>query len=141
MSIIGRRKGFTVIELVVVLAIISLVLGSSIPLFSRFQASQRLKSSASDFSSALRTAQSQAITHRRTHAVVLDTTSGEFWIEDERVLAGAGKARESIVRGRNQKSPPYRGIPASYGLLIFSNGGAVLRFGHELGPAFAEGSC
>ena len=93
----NTRRGFTVIELIVVLAIVSLVVATSVPLFTGFQAGRRLKASSFDLTAALRTAQSHTLTTRRRHSVVLDIVTGEFWMEDE--LGDLVDVRKHLARG------------------------------------------
>ncbi len=93
MSRIGKFKsisvflwcGFTIIEMIVVLAIIGMVLGMSLPYFGRFTSGTQIRGVIRQLSSILYTARSLSITHRKPYAVVLDTTEHEVRIEDPTV--------------------------------------------------------
>lgn len=75
--------GFTMIELLVVLAIIALIVGMGTPAFLRFNAGLRLKASARQVVQMLQIARSQAITHRITCSVVVDLAQRRVSVVDE----------------------------------------------------------
>ena len=68
--------------MLVVLAVIAMLLGMSIPFVSGFGKGMRLKTSARGIVGTLRLAKSNAITYRKEFAVVFDQEKGEYWIED-----------------------------------------------------------
>ncbi len=80
--IIGEERGFTLVEMLVVLAIIAMFLGISTPFVAGFGKGLRLRASAREISSVLRIARSNAVTFRRDFSVVFDTEKNEYWIED-----------------------------------------------------------
>jgi len=67
-----NKRGFTVIELMVVVALMAILIGISIPLMSNWQSSSQEKQAAQDILSSLRQARSLAITGNQTLQVVLD---------------------------------------------------------------------
>ena len=69
-------EGFTLIELVIVVAIMSLLIFASLPTFRQFVTSSRLRQGCYDIISALRTAKSQAITERLEFATLVYTFQG-----------------------------------------------------------------
>ncbi|MDP8230204.1 MAG: prepilin-type N-terminal cleavage/methylation domain-containing protein [Candidatus Gorgyraea atricola] len=76
------KIGFTLVEMLVVLAIIAMLLGISLPFTSGFGKGLRIKTSARAIMGTLRVARSNAITHREENTVVFDIEEGEYWIED-----------------------------------------------------------
>lgn len=76
------RRGFTLVEMLVVLAIITMLLAISIPFTSGFGKGLRIKTAAMAILGTLRVARSNAITYREEHAVIFDVEKGEYWIED-----------------------------------------------------------
>jgi len=74
-----ERKGVTLIEILVVLAVMGIIAGISIPLFSVFARGNKLDGAARNISTALRTARSYAIVKRAVYTVDL-TTDDKFFI-------------------------------------------------------------
>ncbi len=68
----GRNSGFTLAELLVVLAILSLMVALAMPVLNRAMPSLALKSTAGEIAVALRQARSQAIGSNREVAVLVD---------------------------------------------------------------------
>ncbi len=65
-----RSHAFTLIELVIVIAIISLLVFASLPTFRDFITTSRLRQGAYDIISALRTARSSSVTERLKFATL-----------------------------------------------------------------------
>ena len=70
-----RSRGFTLIELMVVISIMAVLLGIGVPSFKSFIAGQRVKTAAGDFSLALVFARSEAI-KRNADVTVTAASSG-----------------------------------------------------------------
>ncbi len=66
------RRGFTLIELVLVLFIIALVVGLALPAVGRGVETLQLRAQVASFSAFLRYAREQAITRREPHEVTLN---------------------------------------------------------------------
>ena len=80
---ITGKSGFTLIELVVVIAVISLV--SFLAIFSTgdFLSKTRLQSSAENIAATLRRTRRLTITERKEYKVVFDSGTKSYWIEDK----------------------------------------------------------
>lgn len=61
----GRQHGFTLVELMVVVVIISSLLGIGVPLFQQFMLDQRLRATSSDLRIGLTLARSEAVKRNR----------------------------------------------------------------------------
>jgi len=66
------NRGFTAVELMIVIAIMGIMLTMAMPSFVQFTRNSRIKSGAQIVVSALRTARSYAITKRKNCAVLFD---------------------------------------------------------------------
>lgn len=86
-----RGYGFTLVELVVVTAIIGLILASVAIRFDSLTVSARLRSSAREVASTIGLAHSQASSTGRAQTMVFDTDNHEYWIESDSEGQGEGK--------------------------------------------------
>ena len=83
-----RARGFTLVELLVVLAILALVMAVIPPFLAGGQARAELSSSAREIASALHETRSLAIREGRSETFVVDGTAGAF-----RAAGGAPERR------------------------------------------------
>jgi prepilin-type N-terminal cleavage/methylation domain-containing protein len=70
----GLRRGFTLIEMAIVLAIMLAFLAMSIPFFAGFQTNTGLKTAEREIMTVLRTARSYAVTQNANFHAVFDGT-------------------------------------------------------------------
>ena len=80
-----RNKGFTFVELIVVLAILAGLAALVAPSFSRTVASARLRTAASDVRSTFARARALAVASARVRSAVFDLSRGEFGVDNEAV--------------------------------------------------------
>ena len=78
-----ERFGFTLIELIIVLALVGTVVSISVPFVSNFLFRTHLESSAEDIVSTLRWARRLAITKRQVYRVIFNPQRGKYWLEDK----------------------------------------------------------
>jgi len=74
-------RGFTLLELVVVMVIIGLFAAVSVPLFYKSLATAKLKTSARVVGAVLRKAREQAVSAKVTVKTVINVSDGRFWLE------------------------------------------------------------
>ncbi|SHI49394.1 prepilin-type N-terminal cleavage/methylation domain-containing protein [Malonomonas rubra DSM 5091] len=74
-------RGFTLLEVVVCLAVVSIMLGLALPQIRTLWDSAAEKEAARNVLAALRLARSQAITHNLEYQVAFDLDSRSFWLE------------------------------------------------------------
>lgn len=79
------RKGFTLVELIVVLAILAGCAALVAPSVSRTVASARLRTAASDVRSTFARARALAVASARERSAVFDLSKGEFGVDNEAV--------------------------------------------------------
>lgn len=73
-------KGFTLIEIMLVLALIAILSSIAMPSLRGFAASTRLKSTAHAIRDMLNFARDMAITERAAYLVVFDLTTNRYWL-------------------------------------------------------------
>src|SRR4051812_30377968 len=76
----GRQSGFTLIEIIVVLAIVGLIMGMGVRGLRSLSRSD-LRASATHLSGAMRFLFDRASTTGKTHRLVLDLEGGRYWAE------------------------------------------------------------
>lgn len=72
------KYGFTLLELVVVVAFISILTGMVIPIYNRTMYSLRIRNTTQDITSLIRFAQEKAVAESREFRVLIDDESGKF---------------------------------------------------------------
>jgi type IV fimbrial biogenesis protein FimT len=122
-----RERGFTLIELVVVIAIFGIVLAVAIPTFITFLPTMRLKGTAMDISAALQTSRMKAVSQNTNCEVVFNITDNSF---TESCTTITTKLREGISFGvgtdvnKNVSGVP----PAPTDFVTFSTPDDICRF-------------
>ena len=76
----ASERGFTMMELLLVMAIIAVLSAISMPALKGFASTRRLKASAQTVRNLLVFARDMAITERTGHLVVLDLDRGQCWL-------------------------------------------------------------
>jgi prepilin-type N-terminal cleavage/methylation domain-containing protein len=82
-SRIGNRRAFTLVEMLVVLAIMAMIMAISVPFTSGFGKGLKIKTAARAIVGIMRVARSNAVTFRKNYSVVFDVKKGRYWIEDD----------------------------------------------------------
>ena len=76
----SSEDGFSLMEIMLVFAIIAVLSSISMPAMRGFAASRRLTTSAHAIADTLAFARDMAITERTTHLVVFDVSSNRYWL-------------------------------------------------------------
>ena len=75
--------GFTLVEMLVVLAIMAMIMAMSVPFTSGFGKGLKIKTTARAIAGIMRVAKSNAVTFRKNYSAVFDVKEGRYWIEDD----------------------------------------------------------
>ena len=83
-----HARGFTLIELMIVVTLMAVMLGIAAPSFRDFMAGQRVKTAAGEYASTLVQARSEAIKRNTSVTVTPATLSASGWAQGWTVAAG-----------------------------------------------------
>ena len=81
MSLARSARGVTLLELLIVLALIALVTGFAVPMFGGPVSTTELRTSARQLAAGLRLARSEAVSERRETFLVLDVAGKRFKVD------------------------------------------------------------
>src|SRR3954451_5735592 len=76
----GKARGFTLLELILVMAIIAIVAAITVPSFRTFAIGRNSQNTASDIIGLTNYARTQAASEGRVYRLNFDTTNGAFWL-------------------------------------------------------------
>jgi len=79
---VSDNKGFTLVELIVAIAIIGILIGISMPVWKEFIVNANYRSAAMTIATAMREARSTAATLNKELEVKFDFDADHFWLED-----------------------------------------------------------
>ena len=94
---VRETKGFTLIELAVVIALLGLFLGLTIPRFQHYLVGDELKATTRKIVGLVREVRNEAIREQRVYTIHLDIESNQWWIqhadmEDEEMMLAKEEA-------------------------------------------------
>lgn len=122
------EKGFTLLEIAIVIIIIALLAMISLPVYQQFQPTLKLNAEARQLASDLRYAQQMAITEQISHLVVMDMINNSYAIvksPDQTIQNHSFKGVyfDSIANlTSNTASFAPTGAAAESGAIILTNG-------------------
>jgi len=91
-----RKTGFSLVELIVVMAIIALMMAVAVPMFSRFGGTTNLRTSAREISAALNAARGYALTKRRSHSIEFSNINSTSANTELRIMDGLTQIDKKI---------------------------------------------
>ncbi|MBI2883506.1 MAG: GspH/FimT family pseudopilin [Candidatus Methylomirabilis oxyfera] len=101
----SRKAGFTLLELVVVLFILTLVTALIAPAFSRSFGQAQLKAATRDLAALCRFARTQAITSQDVLEVVLDRQTNSYWMRGSDWIAGRLSGTNQVLPAQDPAQP------------------------------------
>ena len=93
-------RGFTLIELILVVFLIAVIAAAAVPNFSRTYQQMVLRQTADDLALVMRYAQSRAISKGVLHRLQLDLRGGRYWLTVVGKSGNPGNAKEETIPGR-----------------------------------------
>lgn len=100
-----RQKGFTLIEVIIVVIIVTVLFAVSLPSLRTVNDNNKLRSSLREMMTLMKYARSEAVFTGRTTEVFLDTEKHQFWLDlrkpDEKGRYDSDKKKKQIERKRN----------------------------------------
>ena len=78
----GTVNGFTLIEVIMVMAILSVITAGVIPLFQSSMHDLKIRSARSNFVSTLAFTQEKAVSESLQYRVYMDERAGRYWVEE-----------------------------------------------------------
>ncbi len=115
-----RQRGFTLLELVVTLFVISVAMAITMPAIGRGMESLRVRAEVARFSSFLRHAREQAITKGEERTVSVDPAAGTVSDESHNEV----RAQRPLPEGMTIKALPPSTLTVQFSPQGYSSGGA-----------------
>jgi len=124
------EKSFTLVELLLVVVLLGIVVGLTIPNFAPTFSNIQLSDTASNLSYLMRYAQSRAIIKTRTHRINFDSDYSKYWISqaivDENGLIVEGEFEKIKSRkGRVTKIPQGIKVESESNVIQFTPDGRI----------------
>ncbi|MGC4034220.1 MAG: prepilin-type N-terminal cleavage/methylation domain-containing protein [Tepidisphaeraceae bacterium] len=111
----AHLRGFTLIELILVLIVLSVVMAIAAPSLRGWGQGQKLRNVADDFLSATRYARTQAVTTATPYAIELNASDNSYVIKS----IGPDGVRKEVTGSMGQTTK----LPDSYTFKVVSGGG------------------
>jgi type IV fimbrial biogenesis protein FimT len=131
-----RATGFTLLELMVTLAVLGILLGIAVPSFQSSLTNSRLTTAANDLVGALQAARSEAIKRNATHQFCVDTTTRAWQVLDSnnailrqgQINPGIAITAANLISSGNQRCVRFRsdGLPYNATPALLTNGSLTL---------------
>lgn len=75
-------KGFSLVEILTVMAILAIVLTISVPMFSSFVKNRNLKEAAAAFMSDIKSAKQKSMTENNRYIITIDNDNNDYSVQD-----------------------------------------------------------
>jgi prepilin-type N-terminal cleavage/methylation domain-containing protein len=129
----GNKQAFSLVEMLIVLAIMAMIMGISLPFTSGFGKSLKIKTTARAIVGMIRVARSNAVTLRENYSVVFDVKKSQYWIENnasavyEKKYPLPGSIKFEIKDDENSDPVTFEGDRVTFNAsgLVEGSGGAV----------------
>ena len=122
-----QRSGFTLIEILLVIAVLVIIAGMTLPSMGHFIPSLTLKQTSEHLADTMRLAQTRALAYRKPLRLVFDQQFSSFHIEEAASLANDDETKYEPLAGRLGKSQSLPGniVITAPDTLLFSADGQM----------------
>jgi len=105
----AARRGFTMLELVVVLSLLTIITAAVVPLYAKSMSAIQMRNARNDFVALLSFVQERAVSDSREYRIYLDTEKGGYWVSAHTATEDRQKIFEDVEQafGRERLLPPY----------------------------------
>ena len=120
--IMGRRNGFTLIEMIIVIAIMGILFAIAIPQWGRYRQNADLKTAARNIAADIADIKAKATTERLTYTITFNTAGNDYQITREQspgsgTFSNVGDAKGICDSGSgyavNMTTASFAGSPAN----------------------------
>jgi prepilin-type N-terminal cleavage/methylation domain-containing protein len=113
-----RRRGFSLLELSLVMTIVGIVVALGVPKFLRFRSLASVRGATNEVAAAFAAARQEAITRRAVITVAIDTSAGfvEVRTSGTAILRRSVELRYGVVLGANRDSVAFDPRGLGYGV-------------------------
>lgn len=143
-----NQAGFTLVELLIVLAIVTILAIIGVPQINRFSADYKVRTAATDILQNMRVARAMAIKENRPYIVVFDTVNSRYLIgfdgdNDSNLLTPNSDTFGICKDTDNDRLPNgdvlVNGVPQCVRVVNLSDSGANISFGYAAGTTPPNG--
>ena len=124
-----RHRGFTIIELMIVLAMVAALTVLAAPGLQNMLANQRLSSAASDFMTAAMQARGTALKNNQRVIVQPTAGSGGAWADGYRIFTDVGSLNSTFDSGTDTVVQTFEALPSEITITKYT--GTNNFFGYE----------